>query len=281
MFSLPLGRRFQARVVSAMILSVVIAPPALLAQAPKQAQKLKWDEMDLGPFHSGTYKVKDQVTAKGIAIKVGTEDAPATVLFDPELMRISAAWIGGFVNIPRGRGGLEGQLTPGGALSFTTSYAPGWAKPDELADDPRERHQGSLPASMAKWKGLYVNEGRTILHYTVGGTSVLELPGFEKRNDAAVFTRTFQIGKTEDTRSLLICDMPGASGSAENNGAILSEQGKVDAAQTSAIAIGGSNLPEGAKFRTTTNGRVVLDLPAISAPATFQVTIWSGVMDLD
>lgn len=276
MFSLPLGRGLRARVVSAVVLSAVIVPPALIAQAPKQTQELKWDKMDLGPFHTGTFKIKDQVTAKGIAIKVGAGEEQATVLFDPELMRVSAAWTGGFVNIPRGRGGLEGQITPKGEIAFSTSYAPGWAKPGELADDPRERHQGSLPASMAKWTGLYVNDGRTILQYTVGGTPVLEMPGFENRNELSIFTRTIQIGKTADTRSLLVCDMPGASGSADSSGAILSEQGKVDASQTAVIAIGGGNLPEGAKFRTTTNGRVVLDLPAIAAPTTFQVAIWSG-----
>ncbi len=277
MFTLPLGRGLCARVASAVILSTVIAPPVLLAQARKPRPELKWDMMDLGPFHTGTFKIKDQVTAKGIAIKVGSGEVEATVLFDPELMRISAAWTGGFVNIPRGRGGLEGQITPNGKVSFSTSYAPGWAKAGEITDDPRERHQGSLPAKMAKWKGLYVNEGKTILHYTVGQTPVLELAGYEKREGAGVFTRTIQIGKTTEPQSLLICDMPGASGSAEANGAILSEQGKVDSTQTTAIAIGGNSLPEGAKFRATTNGRVVLDLPALSAPATFQVAIWSGM----
>ena len=38
---------------------------------------LPWDKMDLGPFHTACFTVDGQVTAKGIAIKVGTkEDQP-------------------------------------------------------------------------------------------------------------------------------------------------------------------------------------------------------------
>src|SRR4051812_40558921 len=39
----------------------------------QQTPSLPWDEMDLGPFHSATFKIPelgDQVTAKGIAIKI-------------------------------------------------------------------------------------------------------------------------------------------------------------------------------------------------------------------
>ncbi|MHA3775357.1 DUF6797 domain-containing protein [Verrucomicrobiota bacterium sgz303538] len=277
MTSRPLVNRLRTRVASIAILAGVIAPLALLAQAPRQPQELKWDKMDLGPFHTGAFKIKDQVTAKGIAIKVGSGEEQATVLFDPELVRVSAAWTGGFVEIPRGRGGLEGQLNARGKVAFSTGYAPGWAKGGEIGDDPREKHQGNLPGSTAKWRGIYVNNGRTLLSYTVGGAPVLELPGFEKRADVKVFTRTIQVAKTGESHSLLICDMPGASGSADGSAVILSEQGKVDPAQTSVIAIGANNLPTGAKFRTTANGRAVLDLPAIPSPATFQVVIWSGV----
>ena len=75
----------------------------------KPTPEIKWDRADLGPFHTGTFKVKEQIVAKGIAIKVGDGAEQAAILFDPELIRMSAAWTGGFIIFPRGRGGLEGQ----------------------------------------------------------------------------------------------------------------------------------------------------------------------------
>src|SRR3954470_7207330 len=95
------------------------------------AQEIPWDKTDLGPFQSGCFKLRtlgdngqpgDQVIAKGIAIAVGSKDAPATILFDTELLRVSAAWTGGFVKFPRGRGGLEGQIGSAGEIQFATAY---------------------------------------------------------------------------------------------------------------------------------------------------------------
>ena len=129
---------------------------------PLRAQELKWDATDLGPFHTGCFKINGQVTAKGIAIKVGDN---STVLFDPELLRVSAAWTGGFIKFPRGRGGLEGQISAAGEVKFSTPYLPGWST-GEIGDDPRDKHQGHLPAGVAKYRGLYDNGDKVVLSYT-------------------------------------------------------------------------------------------------------------------
>ena len=121
---------------------------ALTALALPLHAGIPWDQTDLGPFHTGCFKVNGQVTAKGIAIKVGDKDKPATVLFDPELLRVSAAWTGGFVKFPGGRGGLEGQIAPGGKVEFSTPYLPGWSA-GEIGDDPRDKHQGHLASDVA------------------------------------------------------------------------------------------------------------------------------------
>ena len=92
-----------------LILFVTLASAAI-------GQGIPWDNTDLGPFQSGCFKINNQVTAKGVAIAVGTKDAPATILFDTELLRVSAAWTGGFVKFPRGRGGLEGQIGAAGEI---------------------------------------------------------------------------------------------------------------------------------------------------------------------
>src|SRR4051812_30424668 len=158
-------------------LAVLILGGNGVVLAAARGEDLKWDAMDLGPFQSGTYKVGGQITAKGIAIKVGTSEEPATVLFDTELLRWSAAWTGGFINFPRARGGLEGQISMDGRMMFSTGYAPGWARAGEIGDDPRDRHQGHLPADVAKWRGLILDGNQVTLTYTVGNVAVQEVPG--------------------------------------------------------------------------------------------------------
>jgi hypothetical protein len=104
-------------------LSLLFAATLVSAQ-----NTIPWDATDLGPFHSACFKLKiggaDQVTAKGVAIKLGGADAKAAILFDTELLRWTAAWTGDFIQFPRGRGGLEGQTKPAGIILFSTGYAP-------------------------------------------------------------------------------------------------------------------------------------------------------------
>jgi len=259
---------------------IALTPFPLLAQN-KPAPGLKWDETDLGPFHTGTFKVKDQITAKGIAIKVGGKGEAATVLFDPELLRVSAAWTGGFLKFPRGRGGLEGQISPdlgapeaGGAIRFSTTYAPGWGQ-GEIKEDPRNRHQGNLPAEMGKWRGLFVHGERVILSYTVQQQPVLESPGYEVRGQAKVFTRTFQMGKTTAPLTLLLCDVPGASGGVEGQVARLTVQNPQQVEGDNVTVAALSAAPQGA-ILLVSNGRATLTIPALPGGATFQVAVWNG-----
>src|SRR5687768_16065479 len=97
----------RSSIASLCILSGVVLPSLCHGQGERRRQEIPWDHMDLGAFHTGTFKVADQLVTKGIAIKVGGGDRQATVLFDPELLRVSASWTGGFLQFPRGRGGLE------------------------------------------------------------------------------------------------------------------------------------------------------------------------------
>ena len=167
---------------------------AFAALALSLHAEIPWDKTDLGPFHVGSFNVNGQVTAKGIAIKVGDKENPATVLFDPELLRVSAAWTGGFVKFPGGRGGLEGTIAPGGEVKFSTPYLPGWST-GEIGDDPRDRHQGNLPAAAAvTYRGIYLHGDQVILSYSVGTAAVLEMPGAEVKDGALTLTRTLTMG---------------------------------------------------------------------------------------
>ncbi|MDB6172339.1 MAG: hypothetical protein JWL59_1650 [Chthoniobacteraceae bacterium] len=242
---------------------------ALPATAQTNRPSLKWDSMDLGPFQSGTFKINDQATAKGIAIKVGTGQDAATILFDTELLRVSAAWTGGFIQFPRGRGGLEGTIAPEGTLQFSTNYFPGWAKGTALGEDTRDRHQGHLPADAAKWRGLYINGEKVILNYTVGAAQVLELPGYESRGTAKVFTRTFSVAKTTEPITLFVAELRGGTGSARDGVA------EVTSGESATLLASVTAQPAGSKLEII-EGRVTLTVPPLADGATFSVVTWSG-----
>jgi len=248
----------------------------LLFAQTKPSPEIKWDMMDLGTFHSGTFKIGEQIIAKGIAIQVGTAAAPATVLFDPELLRWSAAWTGGFLRFPRGRGGLEGQIAAEGTIAFSSGYAPGWAS-GTIGDDPRENHQGHLPAAAGRWTGLFTNGDRVVLRYLAGQADILELPGAEVRGkENTVFTRTFRISKTNVPLTLLIADIPGGVGASEGHVARLSVRNATDLGGDRVAAVAVRMPPAGSRLEIGANGRLTLKLPAMPTGALFQVAIASG-----
>ena len=254
-----------------LLLAAFFAASHFTALAQNQPPALPWDAMDLGPFHSATFKLPqmgNQATAKGIAIKVGTKDSPATILFDTELLRVSAGWTGGFIQHPRGRGGLEGQTTLAGELAFGTNYAPGWVQ-GPMVDDPRTKHQGHLPGNVAKWRGLFVNGEQVVLSYTVGQAVVMELPGTDIRGGRQVFTRTISAGPLGEESTMLLLDMPGGKGSVGTDGVAIVDGPAI----STAVAVVG--LPKTARLDVSPAGRVTLKLPALKE-ATFQIAICSG-----
>jgi hypothetical protein len=251
------------------------ASSPLFAQT-KPSPEIKWDAMDLGSFHSGTFKVAEQIVAKGIAIKLGTAAAPATILFDPELLRVSAAWTGGFIRFPRGRGGLEGQISLEGTIAFSSAYAPGWAS-GEIGADPRDNHQGHLPAAAGRWKGLFTHGDRVILRYLAGTAEILELPGAEMRGKGTtVFTRTFRVSKTTAPLTLLIADVAGGVGAVDARIARLTVRNSAGAGGDRTTVAALASPPAGSKLDLGANGRLTVRLPPLPTGALFQVAVASG-----
>ena len=257
--------------VRPLIFAAVFSSASFTASAQNKQAAIPWDAMDLGPFHSATFKIPqrgNQITAKGIAIKVGSKDSSATVLFDTELLRVSAAWTGGFIDFPRGRGGLEGQTTPAGQLAFSTDYAPGWTIGPMVADS-RNLHQGHLPNTVAKYRGLFVNGAEVVLSYTVGKAVVLDLPGTDFRGGKRVFTRTISAGPLDEASTMLLADVPDGKGTVDADGVAILDGPE----STTAVTVIG--LPKTAKLAVVENGRVTLQLPALK-DAKFQIVIWNG-----
>ena len=152
------------------------------------------DDVVRGALWSGSVrgKGKDEMVAmKGLAITVSKEDK-AYWCYDTDLMRPSLAWTGEFLEFGNTLTKIEWPPPPQvkGTPSFSTKVGPGFALNGNY-DDPRPNQQGPLPKSLAHYSGLYVNGEKIVLSYTVGASSVLELPGYQKVGSLGVFTRTF------------------------------------------------------------------------------------------
>ncbi len=222
----------------------------------------RFAEMDHGPFFSGTvdslFTGKGSYAHKGMAIRLAAEPG-AAVLFDSELLKLTAGWTGGYIGYPSGRDGIEGQQFADGTHAFGTKKASlGWAKDGSFAD-PRKPAYGPLPRDWARYKGLYLHGAKTILSYSVGGAEILELPAFE----GGFFSRSFQVTKTAGPLRMLLCEKDGTAGGVEEGIATLAEGETVTAA---GVAGAGPSLE-------AAGSRIELRIPA---DGRFQVLLWHG-----
>ena len=169
----------------------------------------RWSKTEIGQFLHATIDTPRRKTPKAIAIKVGPNNE-ATVCFDTDLLRYSAGWTGGFLQLHAQRYGLIAAPSPAGKIQFSTEPGPGWAKDDSFTD-PRAQKLGPLPRTWAKYKGVYRSANRVVLAYTVGRSSVLDSPWFVKAGNLEIFTRTLDV-EGLDEKLLNIVDVPGAAG---------------------------------------------------------------------
>ena len=160
-----------------------------------RAQDQPWLHMDYGPVISASVTVREpddpradkepgtNVSYKSHAVMLG-EGRRAGVIFDTELLRMAAGWNGPqYVltgTVYDWKHGPHPHLD--GEPVFETPVAPGWAR-DETFSDPRPERFGPLPADWAKYKGRYMFGDKVVLHYSVGGTDVLEMPGMQSTGE--------------------------------------------------------------------------------------------------
>jgi hypothetical protein len=222
----------------------------------------RFAEMDHGPFFSGTvdslFAGKGSFANKGMAIRLSEEPASA-VLFDSELLKLSAGWTGGYIGYPSGRDGIEGQQFADGTHRFGTKKGSlGWAKDGSFAD-PRKPAYGPLPRDWARYRGLYLHGAKTVLAYTVGGAEILELPAWQD----GLFTRSFQVTKSPGPLRMLVCEKDGATGAVADGVATLAEGDTL-----TAVGLSGPGTLEIA------NGtRIELKIPG---DGRFQLLLWRG-----
>ncbi|PYI83411.1 MAG: heme-binding protein, partial [Verrucomicrobia bacterium] len=193
----------------------------------------------------------------------------AAVCFDTDTLRLAAAWTDGWLDVSKTHldsyKGSHPALVQG-AIQFDTKMGPGWAKGDDF-NDPRALRNGPLPKNWAKYKGLYRHGDQVGLAYTVGGDEVLESPGYEK--ERGLFTRTFHIENFSSPKTLLVCEVEGATPkNSPDDKIVFLEQAD------SSTAVGLVGAPAEAKLAATSSGRIHLDVPALKQPATFKLALW-------
>ena len=236
--------------------------------APAARAAERWEEMDYGRFLTASItapKPANNHAMKGIAIRLGA-DKEAAICFDQDLLRVSAAWTGPFLNLNGTPfdGGHGSWPSVAGEQVLGTQASPGWARGDEL-EDPRPEPFGTLPANWARYKGLYQSGDRVVLSYTVGDTKVLESPWVEKKDNFVAFTRTFNVEAHDRPLTLVVLDakIPGEPVEAPADV-------EPSVAQLGDIFAGLVNAPKGASWKFIDQA-ILLKLPASPAPTAFRL----------
>lgn len=207
-------------------------------RGPEPSKIEPWSAMDYGPALTHTYEVPGEranLAYKGVAVRLdsgsgGVSRGRHWMLYDTDTLRLAAAWSSASeeANFIDWRGiqfNGEHQIHPHlvGRIEYTNSLGPGWANPaGSFRDDRRVegrdgRRYGPLPRDWARFRGLYHHGQRVIFSYTVGSTSVLELPrvlGGDEVPGGPVFLRSLEIGPRERDLVLQVAEPPAADAQA-------------------------------------------------------------------
>lgn len=269
--------------LTALVLSLVWVEPAKTQTPPPQAAtpgsnavlnppspppppaKWRWEEMDNGPFFASNLQ-GPAPALKTFTLRLGAEEA--AVSFDTMTFRWNAAWTGGFLNLPKGREGMEGTPTPRGNIVFQTPMGLGWSFDGSFAD-PRASIHEPLPADLGRWRGIYQNGENLVLSYSLGEIGVLESAEYRMFESQGVFSRTIQFNRAARNVSLLLAGNIGdgslSTGFGRNLGPFIAtlKDGKT-------LAVGGVNVPRG-RLEKTAEGNLILHFDRIPANRPFRI----------
>ena len=246
----------------------------------RRPDNTQWGRMDYGPFLSHTIGAPEpagNMTLKGIAVRL--DGGKAGMLFDTQLLRVSAAWTGGFLDL---KGvAFDGSHGPNpataGAFRVGTEPKLGWGQrgPNGF-DDRRANPNVPFPKELLHYKGLYRHGDRVVFSYSVGGTDVLEMPAVEGGGDDAVFTRTFWVAPSKESLTLAFADVKGPV--ARSIGDPLVVQSGEDA-----LAATVSGLGDPGWYGTSSEGlkkhRQAITLPPHDQPLSFVLAVWAGKIE--
>ena len=196
--------------------AATLKPGKITGHWGEDAVGFKWTEqdsvdnrlqqMDVGRFYSATIWTPQEMTLKGIAVRIG-EKSEASILFDTELLRVVCGWSGDgkFLEFNPARYGIISPPKIGAEPAFHSPRQPGWSRDGEFRD-PRPKPFGPLPREWAKYRGLHLHGDRVVFEYTVGPKQVvvLDSPWIETLDDDKVFSRELEIEPSDTDLEVLV-----------------------------------------------------------------------------
>lgn len=252
-----LARRNPAQLF-AVTASYLAGLPAGSSQGPAPVKREPWREMDYGPFLIGTFEIADDANRaraaaqprealdavpaganlayKGIAIRLdqgpgGIAAGRAWVVFEHDTLRLAGGWTGeGFIDWEGINFNTRHVVRPRtvGEVHFELGDGPGWANPatgsfaDERVTGLDGRRFGPLPRAWMRYRGLYRDNQRMVIAYTVGDAAVFESHDLAAADGSPVFVRTLNIGKSSRDLTLRVVREGGAAVAlASSGGAVL------------------------------------------------------------
>jgi len=186
--------------------ALLVITSSVFGAAPEKALP-PYRRMDYGPALFWTYQVAPgQIAQKGIAIRLddgpgGVSQGRAWMIYDHDTMSVATATTGDFVDWKGiafdGSHGTHTGLK--GERHFVNPVGPGWASPEGKWEDVRlvgrdKKRYGPLPRDWAHYEGMYLHGNKVVIAATIGGTRVLESPGWIDLGETPIFTRTLNVG---------------------------------------------------------------------------------------
>lgn len=229
---------------------------------------------------------EDNQVPRALSVLLGHD---AYVGFDTDLLRWSVAWQGDFVTMT---GVAQVSYhnffskkdrfpTIMGKPDFATGTYPGWTsyRPDfkDVRNNNNEndpRNWGPIPTELGKWNGVYTHGDQAVLHYTIAGTEIHELPSSLAFDDEVAYTRTLRIKPISDSLFVVLAEFKDIEQiDIVDNQVIVRHQNSDDS--LSIIALQGSKDQQ-AKLYVQDNCYIVMALPSTSKTQELTLAFWSG-----
>lgn len=134
----------------------------------------RWNRMDVGPFLAASVATPEDLTLKGLSIKVGQPHL-GTMCFDTQHLVMRAGWWDGFLKFDPARYGLIRHPQIDGKVAFSLRGAPPWTE---------QPH---------RFQGTYVHGSRAVISYRISRSDILESPWVASHGDARALVRTIEI----------------------------------------------------------------------------------------
>lgn len=192
---------------------------------PEPVVHQPWLDMDYGNVLQGTFQVSEEgpnIAIKGIAVRLdpgpgGVAKGNAWMVYDHDTMRMVGAWTGkGFIDWAgiNFDGRHESHPRVVGRVHASTPDLPGWAYPsDRTRPDARIRGRdgrlyGPLPHDWVRYEALEPSGLEPTIKYSVGGVSIVEVPGLTYDKDQPnlpIFVRRLTIELPTRELEMRVC----------------------------------------------------------------------------